>query len=65
MCLTSISEKAAAPELVGFTAPGPQVAAILDAAEAVRIRLVLFGATGGHASGSAAPARDCREGSKV
>jgi hypothetical protein len=47
MCLTSISEKAAAPKLVGFTAPGPQVAAILDAAEAVRIRLVLFGATGG------------------
>jgi hypothetical protein len=47
MCLTSISEKAAAPTLVGFTAPSAQVMHILDAAEAVRVRLVLVSATTG------------------
>jgi hypothetical protein len=39
--MTSLDEKAADPKLVAFTAPSAQVMAILDAAEAVRVRLLL------------------------
>jgi hypothetical protein len=43
--MTSAPERAAAPRLVGFTAPSAQVVAILGAGEAVRVRLVLLSAT--------------------
>jgi hypothetical protein len=49
--MTSTPEKAAAPKLVAFTAPSAQVMAILDAAEVVRVRLVLASATTGEQHG--------------
>jgi hypothetical protein len=45
--MTVSAEAAGAPRLVGFTAPSAQVRAILDAAEAVRVRLVLLSAMAG------------------
>jgi hypothetical protein len=49
--LTRIIPEKAEPKLVAFTAPSAQVMAILDAAEMVRVRLVLFSATGGDQRG--------------
>jgi hypothetical protein len=45
------AEKAAEAKLVAFTAPSAQVMHILDAAEMVRVRLVLLSATGGDQHG--------------
>jgi hypothetical protein len=44
---TRTAEAAGGPRLVDFTAPSNQVRAILDAAEAVRVRLVLLSAMAG------------------
>jgi hypothetical protein len=45
--MTASAAAAGAPYLIAFTAPSAQVMAILDAAEAVRVRLVLLSAVAG------------------
>jgi hypothetical protein len=49
--MTSSVEEGSPPKLAAFTAPSAQVMRILDGAEMVRVRLVLFSATDGDQRG--------------